>query len=563
MMFQLDDPVQIERDSQNPLEGIVAHVGPVKFEEGDDWVGVRLTGSSIGEGKNDGSVQGEEYFSCDMNCGVFVRAARVSRRTLSKLEEVRLKRELKLSNAKYESPTRGQARRKNSLCSIGETPETCSGNSTVATTATETPGRSFNTRLDEIRARRLAILEGRSYPPSLVTSRVSPSSSQASSHDRSTANDFQNQINILFTTLSSLQRTLEYFTTKLKEKEVENDVLEQKLEKAQQALEEFQNESKNLEKNLQSDHQAALERHIQDFQSRETEMRKEISELQTSCMAIQSELNSTHKELAEHREAHARDVQDLTVIRSDVDNSARDLKKEREAHAKTIQDLIKAKSELVNVQLELANLDVQELMKIKEEEDSLKREGNEEAQNKSLQDALHQSNTLLHELRADKGRLENEILDLNNIINNIMSEKATVNEGKDLLEKGIKELKLENRNLQQKNNTLKSELEKTVENRNQSDPSINVLSPEAQKELIAENSRLRTALHQLQKDSSAEKVELVRRLRVAEECVSKTDSNSVRMLQHEVKRLQQSKVKLEEEINFFSELCWTIPSISL
>ena len=71
------------------------------------------------------------------------------------------------------------------------------------------------------------------------------------------------------------------------------------------------------------------------------------------------------------------------------------------------------------------------------------------------------------------------------------------------------------------------------------------------------------ALLQLQKDSSVEKVELLRRLKVAEAGVSETDSNhSVRILQQDVKRLQQSKSNLEEENYFLRELCRTIPSIS-
>ncbi|KAK2020800.1 CAP-Gly domain-containing protein [Colletotrichum zoysiae] len=49
--------------------GIVRFVGGTHFASGD-WVGVELEDDS---GKNDGSVQGERYFDCDMGHGMFVR----------------------------------------------------------------------------------------------------------------------------------------------------------------------------------------------------------------------------------------------------------------------------------------------------------------------------------------------------------------------------------------------------------------------------------------------------------------------------------------------------------
>ena len=56
------------------LEGVVAHLGAVQFAPGSDWIGVRLSGASIGMGRNDGSVKGIQYFDSqgDKN-GVFVK----------------------------------------------------------------------------------------------------------------------------------------------------------------------------------------------------------------------------------------------------------------------------------------------------------------------------------------------------------------------------------------------------------------------------------------------------------------------------------------------------------
>lgn len=53
---------------------VVRFVGDTLFAPGV-WVGVEL---DDGSGKNDGSVQGERYFDCDMGNGMFVRPTAVT-----------------------------------------------------------------------------------------------------------------------------------------------------------------------------------------------------------------------------------------------------------------------------------------------------------------------------------------------------------------------------------------------------------------------------------------------------------------------------------------------------
>jgi len=78
--LKINDCVSISKRSsrhntdRRPLQGLVAFLGAVSFAEGDDWVGVRLIGDSVGHGKNDGSVDEVRYFDqCPPNGGIFIR----------------------------------------------------------------------------------------------------------------------------------------------------------------------------------------------------------------------------------------------------------------------------------------------------------------------------------------------------------------------------------------------------------------------------------------------------------------------------------------------------------
>jgi len=55
-------------------EGVVRYYGETEFSTGV-WVGVELTTNS---GKNDGSVKGKRYFSCQMGKGMFLKPGAVT-----------------------------------------------------------------------------------------------------------------------------------------------------------------------------------------------------------------------------------------------------------------------------------------------------------------------------------------------------------------------------------------------------------------------------------------------------------------------------------------------------
>ena len=55
-------------------EGVVKFLGAVHYAKGDDWVGVALDDA---DGKNDGTIKGQQYFECEPKHGVMVREADV------------------------------------------------------------------------------------------------------------------------------------------------------------------------------------------------------------------------------------------------------------------------------------------------------------------------------------------------------------------------------------------------------------------------------------------------------------------------------------------------------
>lgn len=221
--LRLNDPVTIESsssataDAGNPdtssgplllLEGIVAHLGPVQFAPGNDWVGIRLTGSSVGKGKNDGSVKGIPYFdagSSSSNNGMFVKKNVVTKRILSRLEELRLRRELSEAGAgaaSGSSSVRGGAATISSTTASGEGVRTrsrtlkspvasSSGSSSWAATPKKSVGASpaatfeggkggGTSKLEELRAKREALARERGSNSGINTVRNSGVSSTPS-----------------------------------------------------------------------------------------------------------------------------------------------------------------------------------------------------------------------------------------------------------------------------------------------------------------------------------------------------------------------------------------------
>ncbi|KAH9485329.1 Restin-like protein [Psilocybe cubensis] len=76
--FEVGDNVRIESLG---FEGKLRYIGDIEGKPGL-WAGVELSGGFSGKGKNNGSVDGKQYFNCPAKCGVFVATTKLSAPTV-------------------------------------------------------------------------------------------------------------------------------------------------------------------------------------------------------------------------------------------------------------------------------------------------------------------------------------------------------------------------------------------------------------------------------------------------------------------------------------------------
>lgn len=71
--YPLGTIVEVSVGAGQIARGVIRFSGPTQFRPGK-WVGVELYDAT---GKNDGSVEGVQYFHCKPKHGVFVRASQI------------------------------------------------------------------------------------------------------------------------------------------------------------------------------------------------------------------------------------------------------------------------------------------------------------------------------------------------------------------------------------------------------------------------------------------------------------------------------------------------------
>jgi dynactin 1 len=539
MTLKLNDPVHVERESQPQLEGVVAHLGPVKFAEGNDWVGIQLTGSSVGLGKNDGTVQGETYFSCGPNCGVFVRESYVVPRTLTRLEEVRLKKELFAPRAAAVpgAPIHSTSQGTQLIPPVSKSIKSPSNRSLSSTTLQNTKAStsSAQSRLEEIRARRAALAADRSSQNSTVS--IAPNRSTTSSDEiksfpmtenvtaiskesfqeqglvdddgTSSMTTFHIQIQELQSDLASKQVTLDQAMEKLKKREEELTSLQQSLSRAEQevmeykeSLEQGQEQSPVTNQTVIQISSDKMQQQLEELQIRERQFLQIQSEMQDGLDKLQAELKSTQLELSQERQGRTRDIQELTKARAELSTTQHDLNAfNNQAASRSSSDASHYK-ERAKLQAELAAM-------------------------KRANDAL----------QAEKQELESALEDL-------ALDKEQLLEEKENLEDKVDELQIDAETAQMELEELKSELAgKEGDNRNSVDD-----TDDATHALATQNARLREALIRLREQTSYEKVEMSRQLRAAEK--EALDSSALRK---ELEELKTLKMSLEEQNAYLKE----------
>eukprot|EP00529_Nitzschia_sp_RCC80_P006816 CAMPEP_0113503770 /NCGR_PEP_ID=MMETSP0014_2-20120614/34349_1 /TAXON_ID=2857 /ORGANISM="Nitzschia sp." /LENGTH=1423 /DNA_ID=CAMNT_0000398815 /DNA_START=80 /DNA_END=4347 /DNA_ORIENTATION=+ /assembly_acc=CAM_ASM_000159 len=565
MSFQLNDPVHVQRDGGSQLEGVVAFLGTVKFADGDDWVGVRLTGSSVGLGRNDGTVQGQKYFDCPTQCGIFVKISAIKRRELTRLEELRLRRELatggsdgaatggssssgggsRTPGAAVRTPARpttavSSSRTPGSAVTTrgaggALTPPPSASSARTATTTPATTSRSTGaatSRLEEIRQRRAQLQKG------TTTGTASTSSTPAAKTPASSS--------VLTTTVSPPKASSSSSTSD------GSAALQKEVEDLQSQL------------SSQSDRIKSLQDDLDKSQSESSDKDRQIKALQKDLKQSKADANkssSSSSTTPSSEEQQKRQIEDLQhQIEELGEKMVKDTKKARET-----TDEIQTKFQQAEVDLAASKALVENLQNELSQRDAASQQLEQRAtadashykERAKLQAEVASLNRRVEQLELDKQELEHNVEEL-------ALDKEQLEEGKEQLEDRLEELKLDSETAQMEAEEAKAELEETrnrletlerlaaaaTSTSGSGDPGIASTNNEDDQEaqdlaqnLSIQNARLREALIRLREQSSVEKMDMTRQLRSVEK-----EANEAKAVSAEVESLREARKQLEEEV---------------
>jgi len=572
----LNDPVHVSRDNRQ-LEGVVAYFGPVDFDAGEDWIGVRLTGASVGLGKNDGSVQGKVYFSCTAQCGLFVKRNLVTKRQLTRLEELRLKRELATSGPgvtgdasnsatstssttttatprkpptpPIASPTGTMA--KTPTSSLKKTPSSSSLNpNSAAATTTTTTTTTTATRLEEIRQRR-AHLSGRS---SSGIDDTKPDPTKAMTAEQMAAVD-------------DLKRQLEEMESSWKHSQEMNEQLKKSLGVKEQELSRLSDKLNSVQQDL----------------------------VKAKTAAVAAAATSTAVTLPVDQSQHQQQLEDL---QSQLERVTTELKSVQVESQQQL-DSSKAQIQSMEVNLAKAQAEAHEWQKrCQQQEDnnaavSSSLDATHFKERAKLQAQVASLNRRVEQLEADK-------MDLEHTVEELALDKDQLMEEKETLEDRYEELKLDSETALMEAEELKMELEHakaaselvvtnsagttslgTVGSRTAARAMMTTTTPnpassigisksmssssgkddedyggeesrqaeDMASNLSIQNARLREALIRLREQSAVQQMELSRQLRTAEKKANEAQNHL-----EELQNLRTLKQELEEQISELKEM---------
>ncbi|CAH8602182.1 unnamed protein product [Schistosoma rodhaini] len=159
--------------------GTIAYIGATQFSPGK-WVGVILEES---KGKNNGTVQGKRYFTCEENHGIFVRPSQL---TLLDDQDGSSTMDLSISSVLSESGTTSESN--TSKLSLGETPKR-TGSSTSLSSSSKpemAKGPPEIRKASQPSLKRPSMIPSTGSNPDLVQSNVAPISKSESPPNKST-----------------------------------------------------------------------------------------------------------------------------------------------------------------------------------------------------------------------------------------------------------------------------------------------------------------------------------------------------------------------------------------
>lgn len=591
-LLQLNDPVSVQHtteiddatnsdDQVTPLEGIISYIGPVpelssssNDDDGDIFYGIRFTGSSVGKGMNYDHLISfqhlqERYFSCPVDSALFVPSSSssnvITKRTLSKLEALRLRREL-LSSATATStattmssstslPTYTSAiTGSNSTGPLGPlTPPRESSsiplNETVSSatpTATSDLASAPKNRLEELRMRREALkIAKQQQAPTVSVDKASLSTMtpiktsldvlDATSPEPSPLLSGKND------TAMSWQHRLEELTQQLAVREKETMQLNRELRQCQQENQTYQAQVMQLQTNLEIASQ------------RTTTPSASVPTTETTS---NDEMSALREEISQWQSSYSEIQDQLARVQSEWTTCQTSLRETAAAHEQVVVELTRARAEATSYQNQL-------------------RTQTDQNDQRGTSDAVHYKERAklsadISALKRKIEQMEKEKMDLEAAVEDITLDKEQLQEEKDAMEEKYEDLKLDAETAQMEVEELRMELEdaKAAAGRmmgvtetltaaamaSAGSPSskandAGVDSMEMIQSLQTQNARLREALIRLREQSALEKMELTRQLRSVEKAA---ETNIA--VENRVEELTAVNRNLSEQVNDLKDM---------
>ena len=536
MSFNINDPVHVRAGTRR-LEGVVAYLD----DNNNDRLGIRLTGPSVGQGTHDG----EGLFDSPPNSGLWASTSDVTTRSLTRLEELRLRRELAGSapapaasattttttTAPVSTASASSRTTATSTGASGLTTPRSSRTTTATTTPTTASTPSTRSKLEEIRARREALKSKKEETTSTDAKTTTDSATAAESN---TADSENTKGDTPTTDANAMDELVASLRQRLAKVEQEKERLQEKAQGLQTQVTNLQADQTASQETLES---LRAELHTLRTDHERAAQAKSSSSSSSSRQAlppeVQDEMNGLYRAKSEAEDNYEMARQRILQLEASVTAAE---------HQQTADG-----DELVRLRAQVRTLQAQQQDDRGTATDSAQYK---ERAMRQAQEAAHQ--------RAYQAWQE-EKMELEASIEELVLDKEQLSEENQNLYDRLEEMKLDIETAQMETEELRLELEDVRQasagvpvTSSSSTPGGDGASPEQEEKmevLSFQNARLREALIRLREQSSLEKMTLQKELRQAEK-----QSQAVEDLTAQVVQLKQAKARNEEEINLLKDM---------